>query len=69
MWKASPACQSIKQLLVDNVLTQDKLQISSCMCLGRGPMINWEGNAYGKGFENRSLAQLVAFESWVEILC
>jgi len=32
-------------------------------------MINWEGNAYGKGFENRSLAQLVAFESWAEILC
>jgi len=32
-----------------------------------GP-ISWEENLRGKGFENRSLTQLVAFESWIEDL-
>jgi len=37
IWKASPAYQSIKQLLIEDVLKQDELQISSGMCLGWAP--------------------------------
>ncbi len=68
-WRLSPESHSFKELFVNVILKQEKLKVSSGMCLGLGSLTaDWEGKSHGKGMENRSLCQLVAFEACIELL-
>lgn len=68
-WRASPESHSFKELFIKVILKQQKLKVSSGMCLGLGSLTaDREGKPHGKGIENASLCQLVAFEACIELL-
>ena len=73
-WKASDAYRELYEFFTDVLLNINTFQITSCMCLCLGsmtaqwPNVEW---LYRGGRDHpcvRSLSQLVAFESWIELL-
>lgn len=68
-WRGSPESHSFTELIIKVILKQEKLKVSSGMCLGLGSLTaDREGKPHGKGMENCSLCQLVAFEACIELL-
>lgn len=66
-WKASAAYKDIFKFFIDTLLKLDTIDIDSCMCLCLGSL-SCERNSPGEKEYNRSMSQLVAFESLVELL-
>ena len=68
-WLDSPAYQSSKQLLTEIMKEQDTVELGTAMCVGLGSLTAFfKEKPREHGFDNRPLAQFVAFESWHEIL-
>ena len=63
-WRSSIEYQKLRTFFNEVVLNLDAMQITSCMCLCLGSMTQ----PMGCSCCNWSLSQLVAFESWIEIL-
>lgn len=68
-WRESPEYHSFKKLFIEVILKQERLKVSSGMCLGLGSLTaDGEEKPHGNGTENPSLCQLVAFEACIELL-
>lgn len=68
-WMESPEFHSFKELFINVILKQERLMVSSGMCLGLGSLTaDWHGKPHRSGTENRSLCQLIAFEACIELL-
>lgn len=68
-WKASEAYRELHEFFTDVLLKINTFQIKSCMCLCLGSIT--AGRPCLEDFDvpcTNSLSQLVAFESWVELL-
>ena len=67
MWKDSPAYRDLAALFEDDILDNDRIKITACMCLCLGTLSGPSWLPNGKSY-NSSMSQLVAFESMVELL-
>ena len=68
-WKASEAYRELYDFFTDVLLNIDTFQIKSCMCLCLGSITaEWPHVEGWVDPGTNSLSQLVAFESWIELL-
>lgn len=66
-WKESAAYQELSTFFNQTLLKQETLRINSCMCLCLGSF-SADTKYPGRKSYKDSLSELVAFESWVELL-
>lgn len=75
VWKASETYRELHEFLTEVLCNIDKFQIKSCMCLCLGSLTadwprvgGWDREEEWGDSYTTSLSQLVAFESWIELL-
>ena len=66
-WEASDHHRTLVEVFENTVLKQEDLSITACMCFGLGSM-NTGGRERYQDSCDRSMLQLVCFESWVDLL-
>ena len=66
-WEASDNHHTLLRAFENTVLKQKNLHITACMCLGLGPM-NCGGLHRSQDGCNKSMSQLIRFESWISLL-
>ena len=66
-WEASDHHRTLVETFEDTVLKQKNISITACMCVGLGSM-NTGGRERDQDSCDRSMLQLVCFESWVDLL-
>ena len=65
-WKTCDTAITCSSLFKSKILSQKKQQITSCMCLGLGSLSGLRSSQ--REWEDRSMSQVVVFESWLEPL-
>lgn len=66
-WEVSDSHRILVKAFEDTVLKQKKLSITACMCLGLGSM-NSGSRRRNQDNCDKSMKQLVCFESWIGLL-
>ena len=67
-WEASNHHRTLVELFENTVLKQESLNITTCMCLGLGSMNSADQRHRDQVGCDRSMEQLICFESWISLL-